>query len=195
MMKQNAEFEEIECKFLNVDIPSIEAKLQEFSATLQFKELFRRTVFDYPDLRLDKDNSWLRVRDEGHRVTASFKKRIGVNDGQNDSTMHEVEIVIDSFDQACELFTSIGMKAKFYEENRRTQYILDGVEICIDEWPLLPPYIELEGSSWGEVEEMAKKLGFDWADRKVYSTAQVYKDAGITESDYQILTFDKQIKK
>ena len=194
-MSSSVDFEEIECKFLGVDVAALKHKLDQLKAELQFSRVFRRTVFDYPDLRLNKDNSWLRVRDEGDRTTISFKQRFGVSGQGNDAGIREIEIVADDFDQANNLFHAIGMKPKFYEENRRTQYLFDGVEICIDEWPLIPPYVEIEGQSWEAVLATAERLGFDPEKRVIYSTMQVYANYGIDESSYQILTFDKQVKK
>ena len=193
MSKDN--FEEIECKFLDVDSELVIKKLTELGAEFEFKKLFRRYVFDFPDLRLNAQKSWLRVRDEGHRTTISFKQRIGVNDGQNDEGMKEIEISTDDFDKSAELFKAIGMTPKFYEENWRTQYKLDGVEITIDEWPLIPPYVEIEADDWPKVDAMAVKLGFNPENKIIFSTAQVYDKYGITEADYSELTFEKQTKK
>ena len=59
-------------------------------------------MFDYPDWRLDKAASWLRLRDEGERITLSFKKRLGISthDGTtNDAGMKEIEIEVSDFDK------------------------------------------------------------------------------------------------
>ncbi len=42
-------FEEIECKFLDIDPLLIENKLVALGAKRHFKKLFRRYVFDFPD--------------------------------------------------------------------------------------------------------------------------------------------------
>lgn len=189
------EFQEVECKFLDVEVSALTARLNALGAKKLFTELFRRSVFDFPGWPLDTKGACLRVRDEGSRVTASYKQRLGVKTEGNDDGMREVEIVVDDFDHACELFRSLGMESKFYEENRRTQYLLDGVEVCIDEWPLIPPYVELEGTSWEALETLAQKLGFDWEERKIYSTNQIYDQYGFKEQDYKILTFDKQVRR
>ena len=46
-----------------------------------------------------------------------------------------------------------------YQENKRIQYTLDNVEIDIDTWPMIPTYLEIEGNSEEEVNNMVKKLG------------------------------------
>lgn len=190
--------EEFEVKFLDINPTEIEQKLKKLGAKKQFERVFRRRVFDFPDYRLNAKHSWLRLRDEGEQVTLTYKKRRdaqGIDGKTNDSGMEEVEIVVSDFDKTAELLRKIGMIEKFYEENKRTQYKLDGVEYDIDHWPLLNPHLEIEADSWDKVEEAILKLGLDPVDKKIFSTYQMYQLNGINEDDYQILTFDKQLKK
>lgn len=188
-------FEEIECKFLDVDVAELEKKLKALGAKKEFSRIFRRYVMDFPDRRLDNQHSWLRIRDEGDKVTFTYKQRKGVKDGQSDEGMREIEVVVSDFEHTAEIMRAIGMENKFYEENRRTLYRLGDVEFAIDEWPLIPPYLEIESDSWDKVDEAAKKLGFSLKDKRIFSTAQVYKINGINEKEFSILTFDKQVKK
>lgn len=189
------DYEEIECKFLDINPVELDKKLASLGAKKTPRRLFRRYVLDFPDWRLDNDHSWLRVRDEGSKVTMSFKKRYGIAKSMQDGGMKEIEVIVDNFDHTVNLFKAVGMVHKFYEENYRTTYDLDNVEIVIDEWPLIPPYVEIEGESWSEVEEMSKKLGFDFKKKIVCSTTQVYKHYGIDEKSYHTLTFKEQIKR
>jgi len=69
--------EEIEVKFLNIDPDLIENRLKEVGAKKVFERFYKRKAFDYPDLRLDKAGAWIRLRDEGDKITLAFKQRIG----------------------------------------------------------------------------------------------------------------------
>jgi len=191
--------EEIEAKFLDIDPNEIQQKLKLAGATRLFDRMYRRRVFDYPDLRLDKIGAWLRLRDEGDKVTLAFKQRIGVksydNISKNDDGMEEVEITVSDFDKTAELIKAVGLVEKFYEENRRIRYMLGGVEVDIDFWPQLEPYLEIEGPSWEEVDGAASKLGLNPADKKIVVVYQLYKMTGIEEKDYSEITFRGMIKK
>ena len=55
----------------------------------------------------------------------------------------------------------IGFKNKGYQENTRITYMLNGVEIDIDTWPMIPTYMEIEGEAEREVLEMKKILEID----------------------------------
>lgn len=84
---------------------------------------------------------------------------------------------------------------KFYEEKKRIKYKKNNVTFDIDIWPVLPPYLEIEGSSWGELDEVAVQLGLDPKNKKILSAMQVFDHYGLRENDYEIITFDKQIKR
>lgn len=189
--------EECEVKFLNIDVDQLITKIESLGGVKQFDRIFKRIVFDYPDLRLnDEKAAWVRLRDEGDRVTLSYKQRLEVGtDGSNDRSMLEHEVEVSNFEQTAEIFRSIGLIDKFYEENRRIQYILDNVELDIDYWPQLKPYLEIEADSWDKVDAMIGKLGFDPADKKIYSTHQIYADAGINENDYKRITFEEMVRR
>src|SRR5665213_60675 len=165
--------EEYEVKFLNIDPEALEAQIIGLGGSKLFDRMYRRAVFDYSDLRLDKVGAWVRVRDEGEKVTMSFKQRLGYDAAkpdQNDTGMTEEEIVVSDFETTCKILRHIGLTDKFLQENRRVRFMLGGVELDIDYWPKLNPYLEIEAKSWEAVDGAIKKLGLDPEDKKIFST-------------------------
>ena len=190
--------EEIEVKFLNIDPVLMENKLKAIGAKKIFEKLYKRRTFDYPDLRLHKKGAWIRLRDEGEKVTLTYKERIGVKtfDGKtNDDSMEEIEIIVSDFMKTAELLNRMGFVEKFYEENRRIRYLLEDIEFDIDFWPQLDPYLEIEAPSWEKIDEGIKLLGLNPKDKKIFSTNQVYKLKGMDELDYKEITFKGMIKR
>lgn len=189
--------EEIEVKFLDINKSEIENKLKTLGARFIGVFDYRLKPFDFPGWPLGKEkNAWVRLRDEGSRVTLAYKERLGVNDNPlKDTGMKEIEVEVSDFDKTAEILEAIGMEYKVYEERQRTRYVLDGVECDIDEWPLIPPYIELEGGSMDKLQEVSEKLGFDWSKHVICSALQVLKNYDINPHDYSVFTFEKQIKK
>lgn len=149
---------EYEAKFTNINKNGIRERLKSLGARLINPEIIqKRAVFFLPGKK-DKTTSWLRVRDEGYRVTVSLKTVVN----GSIKTQKEIMLRVDNYESARKLLTEIGCLEKAYQETKRETWMLDGVEITIDEWPYLEPYIEIEGDSEKAVREVAKKLGFDY---------------------------------
>lgn len=190
--------EEIELTYIDIDTDELKNKLNELGAEKVGDYHYRRIVFDYPDFRLDKQAAWVRLRDEGEKITLAFKQRLGEN-LQNkltgDDGMYERETIVKDFDATREILLKIGLIEKMYQENKRTRYILDGVECDIDTWPLLDPYLEIEGPSWNKVYDTIEKLGLKKEDGKKFSTNQIYRLKGLDDRNYTRLTFSEQIER
>jgi adenylate cyclase, class 2 len=153
---------EIEAKFLHVEHNQLREKLQKLGATCkQPMRLMRRRNYDYPDERLSKQfNGWVRLRDEGDKVTLSYKQL-------NDRTLHgtkEVSVVVDDFAASDSLLQAIGLEQNSYQETKRESWHLDDVEIELDVWPWIDPMLEIEGPSETAVRVAAEKLGLKWED-------------------------------
>lgn len=149
---------EYEATFENIDKDEMRARLKKAGAKLERPEfLSRRYTFSIPG-RQNGVSSWIRVSDNGRKVTQTLKI---VNTGKIED-QKELEIEVGSFDDTVEFFERIGCRKKSYQETKRERWILDGVEVTIDEWPFLEPFVEVEGKNEEEVRKVSEKLGFDW---------------------------------
>lgn len=150
---------EFEATFVNVNKDEIRAKLKAVGANLLRPEFMqKRVVFNMPEGHGIK-GGWLRVRDEGDKNTMSLK----VVDGEGIERQKEVEITVNDFNDAVTLLESIGCQKKAYQESLRELWELNGVDITIDEWPFLEPFVEVEGKSEPEVKAVSESLGFDYS--------------------------------
>ncbi len=190
--------EEIEVKFLNINPAELEKKLAAIGAKRVGEFFYLAYSFDYPDWRLDKEHSWLRLRTDGKESTLTFKKRIGVkaSGGQaNDDGMEEVEIKVDDFEKANLIIRKLGFIDKRYMEKKRVRWEKNGVEYDIDFWPELKPYLEIEADNWEKVDEAIKELGLNPAAKKIFSASQAYALNGINVNEYTRLAFDGLVKR
>jgi adenylate cyclase, class 2 len=190
--------QEIEAKILNIDVPDLEKKLLDLGASREGEKFFRSISFDYPGFPLDKESSWVRLRDEGDKITLAYKKRLGVQDmknGMNDSGMEEIEVKVSDFDTTTQFLFKLGLIAKFSQEKKRITWKKGSVTYDIDTWPKLQPYLEVEGDTWEAVDSAIMELGFDLKDKKICSATQIYQLAGIRDKDYTKMTFSEFIKR
>jgi adenylate cyclase class 2 len=161
---------EYEATFTNIDKDEIRRRLASSSAKLIKPEFMqKRVVFDLPTGHEIK-GGWLRVRDEGDKITMSLK----IVDGNKIENQKEICIKVDSFQQAELLLATMGCRKKAYQESKREFWIIDGTEITIDEWPFLEPYVEIEGKSEEAVKAVAQKLKFDYSKALFCSVDTLY---------------------
>ncbi|KKR28793.1 hypothetical protein A2Y26_03520, partial [candidate division CPR2 bacterium GWD2_39_7] len=161
-------------------------------------QVYRIKVFDYPGFKLDKENAWLRLRDEGDKITLTFKHRIvgkKQKRHENDEGMEEYEIIIDSYEKAEKIVLKLGLIQKFYEEKRRIRYMFGDIEFDIDFYPGLEPYLEIEAPTWERIDEAIKLIGLNEKDKKICSTTQIFKLKGIDMLDYEAFTFRGLVKR
>ena len=164
---------EIEVKFINVDIDDIRAKLTALGAIReQPMRNMRRVLIEQPEH--EAEHSFIRIRDQGDKITLTFKRRAKKSPNRIDDTK-EIEVEVGSFEDTVELFKEAGWAYKTYQENRRETWLLDGAEVVIDEWPWLAPQIEIEADDEATVRSVAEKLGFDWGDAFYGHIDDVYK--------------------
>ena len=161
---------EIEAKFIQVDHDVVRRRLESLGGNCtQPMRLMRRVVF--VNKALQSRHGWLRVRDEGNRVTVSYKQR-------NSLDIHgtkEIETVVGDFDAIIQIIRQIGDWHESYQESKRETWHLGEVEIVLDEWPWLDPLIEIEGPSAELVTGVAVKLGFAMKDAVYGSVMGAYR--------------------
>lgn len=150
---------EYEATFAEIDKDAMRRKLSDAGAVLVKPEFpQKRVVFSLPKGN-EIAGGYARVRDEGDKITMSLK----VIDGDAIENQKEICLIVNSFEQAETLLATLGCQEKAYQETRRELWKLDGVEIMIDEWPFLEPFVEIEGPFEEAVKMVAAKLGFDYS--------------------------------
>jgi adenylate cyclase class 2 len=185
---------EIEAKSLDADHDALRVKLRELGATLeQPMRLFRRHNMDFPDGRLRSRGGWARVRDEGDKITASYKEL-------SDRTVHgtkEVCVAVDSYDSAKALLEELGLKATSYQETKRESWRLGELQIELDQWPWTKPYIEIEAPDEAALKDIFQKLGLPWETAVFGSVEVVYQgEYDVTDHDFgqiSLITFEAPV--
>lgn len=184
---------EYEATYANVDKDKVRARLKKAGAELVRPEFMqKRVVFNLPKGH-EIPGGWLRVRDEGDKITMSLK---AVLNGKIE-TQKEIQLIVDSFENAENMLVLIGCEKKSYQETRREIWMMDDVEICIDEWPYLEPLVEIEGDSEEKVKNVSQKLQFDYTKALFCSAGHLYElKYGIPEdsinNDFSLITFDME---
>ena len=68
------------------------------------------------------------------------------------------------------------------------------MEISIDEWPMISLYIEIEGQSKEDVEQMIRILQIDKSKLTLAKISKIYNHYRINPCDYPHLDFSSKLK-
>lgn len=165
---------EIEVKFLNVDIDDVRSRLEAIGAVCdQPMRQMRRVLIEEP--QHVEEGSFIRIRDEGNKTTMVYKRHEKDDTKAGVDSAKEIETTVGSFENTVDIFAASGWHPTTYQESRRENWMSDDVEVVIDEWPWIVPYIEIEADSEQKVKDVARKLGFDWGDAVFGSTDVIYR--------------------
>lgn len=173
---------EYEIRILEVDKEEMIAKLETLGAKRIGEYNQKRYVYD---LKPAENGKWIRLRTNGKNTTLTYKDIVS---NTIDGTK-EIEIEVDDFETTNELLERIGFKNKGYQENTRIQYLLNEVEIDIDLWPMIPPYMEIEGKSEKEVLDTIELMGIDKSKFTTLNCSEIYKSYGIDIDKIEVLKF------
>ncbi|OGF34204.1 hypothetical protein A2223_01225, partial [Candidatus Falkowbacteria bacterium RIFOXYA2_FULL_35_8] len=139
-------------------------KLLSIGAKKVRPETLMKRVNFYPP---NKDKKgWMRIRDEGNKITLSYKRFLGKNikNKHKIDNQQEILLLINNFNEGIELLEALGAKKKAYQETKREEWHYSGTEISIDTWPGLKPFIEIEAKNEKTVKKITKLLGFDYSE-------------------------------
>ncbi len=163
---------EIEAKFLNIDPDAIRHLFRQKGYVCIFPErMMTRAALHAPADRRSI-HEWWRVRDEGNgTVTMTWKR---TDDDRVDGTQ-ELEIEVSDFEGAIALLATTGLLVVARQETKRETWQLDDIEVVIDTWPGLNPFIEIEGPTIGDVTRAAFELGFNMDQAVFGGVGNVYK--------------------
>lgn len=146
---------EYECTLLEVDKEKFIKKIEKLGAIKKGNYLQKRYVYDFNPKQPGK---WIRLRTNGEINTLTIKN---VFDKNIIGGTHELEVEVSNFEDTNLILNELGYVHRNYQENKRITYELDGVEIDIDSWPLIPTYVEFEGHNEEEVKNIINKLKLD----------------------------------
>ena len=158
---------EIEAKFTDIDLEEMRMRLGQLGGLRVYPErTMRRVNFNH----INGPRAWVRVRDEGDKVTMSYKQTF-------EDTLHgtkEINLVVDNFENAVELLEAVGLAGRIIQITKRELWTFNACDVTLDTWPWVPSFIEIEGPSEEAVRETARLLGCQWEQAMFGGVEAVY---------------------
>ncbi|MBI2530578.1 MAG: class IV adenylate cyclase [Candidatus Diapherotrites archaeon] len=172
---------EFETKVLDIDVAEIERKLLALGAKREPEVLMKRWIFDIDPSK----DEWIRLRDNGHKTTITYKCK----SGSGISETEEMEVEVGNFEKAAEILSKLEFKGKYYQESKRVLFKFRDIEFTIDTWPKLPSYLEIESSSEERVKEGLTMLKLQNKDVGNLSIKGIYSRYGIDLHSFKSIKF------
>ncbi len=146
-------------EFINNNVPTkniVIKKLKSINAKKIGTYLFQVVIFNTKN-----NNTTLRLRNEEHRVTLTYK-----NKDPKSKYKEEEEIVVNNFDTARNILHKLGFEERYCYEKIREIWNYNKCEIIFDETAGLPTLMEIEAKKYDNKSEqhvfrLAKKLGLN----------------------------------
>ena len=158
------------------------------------KVLTKKDVISIVKKQNINPNKWIRLRQTGKKTTITIKHILNGALPQNNydgfQPVLETEIPVPSIEEGNTLLESLGYAYRNYQEKRRVSYEYKGVEIDIDSWPHIPPYMEIEHDNVQEIDNIITELGLEEHEIVSCNTSDVYTKYGIDIYKYRELRFE-----
>ncbi|PIE80690.1 MAG: class IV adenylate cyclase [Chloroflexi bacterium] len=154
---------EVEVKFLVADLAGFRERLLLAGGTPQKERIFERNIrFDTPDNTLLKKGELLRLRQDA-AIRVTFKGEVTAEVVSEAKVREELEVSVNNFETTAKIFERLGFApVQIYEKYRET-FMLNDVEIVLDEMPF-GDFVELEGEE-SAIKTMSAALALDWSRR------------------------------
>jgi adenylate cyclase, class 2 len=174
--------DEIEVRLLDINVSLLEEKLKKQKAEFIGEWDQKRFVYDFNPVN---PNKWIRLRTTGLENTLTIKSV----DNLLINGTKELEIQVNDFDKTNLLLEELGYHKRSIQMNTRKRFVLDNVEIDIDHWPHLNPYVEFEGPNENKIKEVMKKLKLNYNETTTLNVQDIYFRNGYTKEDLNNLEF------
>lgn len=180
---------EYEVRMLDIEFENMIKKVEDFGAIKVGNYHQRRYVYDFIPAQKGR---WIRLRSNGNETTLTIKE---VKSSKIDGTK-ELEIIVSDFEDTNEILQKLGYNPRTFQENFRIEYKLKGVNFDFDKWPMIPPYLEIEGESQQAVLTAMKELNISVESITTMDVDAVYRNKyGIDLDSIQILQFSDSERK
>ena len=158
---------EIEGKILDVNPLLVEERLKALGATKKFSGKVSQEVY-----AKDGFSGHYRIREMNNQIIVTLKTKTG-SDTARVKVRDEREKLVESKEQAIEDAKALGFSYRETLTKERIEYEKDKVFFCLDTYPDIPTFLEIEGPSEEIVLEWAKKLGFNEDDVKPWGMKKI----------------------
>ena len=160
---------EIEVKFLPA-AAAMRRRILALGAQSRGRHFEHNIRYEDRSCSLMKKKSLLRLRRD-RQTTLTYKYPPADKDSQF-KVLHELEVVVDDFENMNRILEALGWHAEQVYEKWRETLVLDGTLFCLDAMPFAD-FLEIEGPA-EKIRHYAACLELDWNSRIVLNYLEIF---------------------
>ena len=165
---------EIEAKIIEIDPEEVDRKVMENGGRKVFEGRIETIFYDFPDGRME-EKGVMRLRKSPGKAFITQKKDVS-REGAKE--MEELEVTIDSFEQADRILKGLGLEVVRKSSKKRTKYELKDAEVVVDSYSGIPPLLEVEAESREKIEDILETLGYSMEESVSWDASEVFEHYG-----------------
>lgn len=181
--------EEIEVKILDIDKKEIIKKIESWGAKKTFEGDMHVSFYDFPDKRLSKKKSMLRLRTKGPISELTLKSNTR-KDVAKIAT--EENIDVSNHRTTERILECLGMAIIKKIAKNRISYTLGKIHFEIDTFSGYPSFLEVEAPTLLEIEATVARLGYMMKDTKPWTGKDVINYYKQKKARNQLLGFSRK---
>lgn len=167
------------------------------SSNCDYNKLLSEKLIKLMEKTEDNFSKWIRLRQTGDETTITIKKIVDSKGEYELDAVEELEFNVPDIETGKAFLEDLGYFFARHQIKMRIAYDYKNTEIVIDKWPMLNPYVEIEGSTADEINEAVEMLGYNVEDAIIINTDDVYLKAGIDiyDNEHSDLSYSEDEKR
>jgi len=180
---------EKEVKVLDVNIEELCKTLEDLWWEKTFEGVIHDVYYDFPGEeknKMEANKRMFRVRKKGEEHIYTIKrkrKKIGKSEWVTAKDEHETKITdVESFSKVLEKYWMKKIREKI---KHRISYNIDGTEFDIDKYDEIPALLEIEDTSWENIQSWIKKLNLYNHEQMIWWSRKLFKHYKINYLNFE----------
>jgi adenylate cyclase class 2 len=170
--------EEIELKFLEVNVPIMVRRLLAIGAKKTFDGEINSYSYDFADKRLSESGELFRLRRRGTVNELTYKQKM---ENKKAKAVMETQVTVDDFESMRKIISYLGMHEKSNVKKRRVSYSLGDIHFEFDTFTNVPTFLEIEAPSMEKLKSAVHRIGLSLKDGKAWTGKDVLKYYGLVK--------------
>lgn len=166
-------------KYPNVELKVLGVSAEEIVQKL--KDIGAQEVFNADRVITHLDDGTGRLRAKNFKLTEEAKLKLSIDTHEEHST---VKLFVSRKVECLDMLAVLGITPISCATAHRTSFEWEGVDFDLDQFPDIPPFLEIEtAESAHTFEDMLKLLGLEGNEQGALSTPQIFQKYGIDYFD------------